>query len=783
MPTHLVIVESPTKARTIKRFLGKEYVVEASMGHVRDLPSSTLAIDVEKDYAPTYEVPDEKASTVKHLKSLLKDADDLWIATDEDREGEAIGWHLLQVLDPKHTKPTKRIVFHEITKPALLHAVENPRDLDLQLVHAQEARRILDRLVGYTLSPFLWKKIYSGLSAGRVQSVAVRMIVDREKEIRAFIPVEYWSVEAQLQTKKGETFTGALERRDGEKFIVRSQEEADQVMKDIKGAAYTVADLEEKEVKRTPPPPFTTSTLQQEGSRKLGFSVKQTMVVAQQLYEGVSLGKGEGAAGLITYMRTDSVNLGDQALADVKDTIQQQFGREYVLSEPRKFKTKSKGAQEAHEAIRPTDVHRTPQSLASVLDAQQLKLYTLIWNRTMATQMPPAEFKRVGVDITADKYSFRATGQTVIFDGYLRVYSEGKDDTPEGEDEDGEKRLPPLAKGDDLTCNEVIPAQHFTKPPARYTEASLVKHMEEEGIGRPSTYAPTISTIIARGYIQKEGRTLIPEDIAFTVTDLLAEHFPDIVDLQFTAKMETQLDDIAEGKEDRVEFLRDFFVPFKKNIDLKTKELQKKDILKERVVGIDPASGKEVIARTGRFGPYVQLGRPEEAPSGKRKKGAAKELKTASLPKHMSIDGVLLEQAMALLSFPKTLGQHEGNDMVLSLGRFGPYIKCGEISVSLPKEADPLTLDLAGAVQLFIDRKAQKEKAAKPLRELGKTKEGKDILVKDGRYGPYVTDGTTNCSVPKRFTPDTITLEEAMELLEKKKTSPKRAWGKRAPRG
>lgn len=594
------------------------------MGHVRDLPQSGIGVDIDHDFEPTYEVSEGKESVVKKLRAALKEADDLWIATDEDREGEAIGWHLTQALKVKNPESVKRIVFHEITESAIKEAVEHPRTLDMRLVDAQQARRILDRLVGYTLSPFLWKKVYSGLSAGRVQSVAVRIIVDRERQIRAFNPVEYWSLEAQLANDKKQSFSAFLDKKNGQKIELTNKDETDAVLSAVHGKPFTVSNVEEKEVSRNPAPPFTTSTLQQEAARKLGFSVKQTMVVAQQLYEGVSLGKGEGQAGLITYMRTDSVNLSEKALTDAKRAIENQFGREYVLSSPRTYKTKAKGAQEAHEAIRPTEMERTPESLASVLDHQQLKLYTLIWNRTIATQMPPAEFKRIAADIAAGEYSFRATGQSVIFDGFLRVYSEGKDEEQdekkENVEEDGEKFLPPLSVGESLDCEELKPEQHFTKPPPRYTEASLVKKLEEEGIGRPSTYAPTISTIQQRGYIRKEGRNLLPEDIAFTVTDLLAEHFPDIVDLTFTAGMEQSLDDIAEGQTEGATFLKNFYTPFKERVDSKTKEIKKEDVLKERVVGIDPETRLEVIVRTGRFGPYVQLGRLEVEKGKKKKK-------------------------------------------------------------------------------------------------------------------------------------------------------------------
>lgn len=780
MPQHLVIVESPAKAKTIKRFLGKDYIVEASMGHVRDLPSSTLAVDTEKTFEPEYEVPKEKQTVVKKLRAALKEASDLWIATDEDREGEAIGWHLTQVLKVKDPSQIKRIVFHEITEGAIKEAVQHPRTLDMKLVDAQQARRVLDRLVGYTLSPFLWKKVYRGLSAGRVQSVVVKIIVDREREIKAFNPVEYWTVEASLETEKKESFTAQLQKRDGQKFVPSSKEETDEALAALQGVDYRVASTDEKELKKTPPPPFTTSTLQQEAARKLGFSVKQTMAVAQQLYEGVSLGKGEGMMGLITYMRTDSVNLSQKALDDCKWVIEQQYGREYVLSEPRTYKTKSKSAQEAHEAIRPTEMARTPQSMASILDHQQLKLYTLIWNRTVATQMSAAELKRVGADIAAGRFTFRATGQTIVFDGYLRVYQEGKDegDAKKEEDvEEGGALLPPLHEGDPLSLLTLAPEQHFTKPPPRYTEASLVKKLEEEGIGRPSTYAPTISTVQQRGYIKKEGKQLLPEDVAFTVTDLLAEHFRDIVDLAFTAKMEQSLDDIAEGATTGAKFLKGFYAPFEQLVQDKTKEIQKKDVLKERILGIDPESRLPVVARTGRFGPYVQLGKPEDLP---KKKGKEKvKLKSASIPKHISLDDVTMEQALALLSFPKELGKVEGEPLVLAIGRFGPYLKCGDVSVSL-RDKDPLAVTFEDAQQLLHESKEQKKKAAQPLKTLGTDPEsGGTILIKDGRFGPYVTDGKTNASLGKKRTPESLTLEDAIDLLKKKRERGPSKWRRR----
>jgi DNA topoisomerase-1 len=761
------------------------------MGHVRDLPSSTLAVDTENDFEPEYEVPEEKKTTVKKLKEALKEADDLWIATDEDREGEAIGWHLTQVLkeDPKKVK---RIVFHEITESAIKESIQHPRTLDMKLVDAQQARRVLDRLVGYTLSPFLWKKVYRGLSAGRVQSVAVRIIVDREREIKKFVPVEYWSVEALLENTAEQSFTAALSKKDGKKFELNNEADVKQVVKDLEKADFIVESIEEKELKKSPPPPFTTSTLQQEGARKLGFSVKQTMVIAQQLYEGIHMGKTEGHTGIITYMRTDSVNLSQKALDDAKRTIEQHYGREYVLSEPRTYKTKAKGAQEAHEAIRPTEMERTPESLKDVLDHQQLKLYTLIWNRTMATQMAAAELKRVGVDIAAKNYTFRATGQTVVFDGFLRLYQEGRDEDhvkKEDDVDDGDKFLPPLTEGEKLKLTEMLKTeQHFTKPPPRYTEASLVKKMEEEGIGRPSTYAPTISTIQARGYIVKDNKQLIPQDVAFMVTDLLEEHFKDIVDLAFTAHMEQSLDDVAEGHHKGSEFLKKFYGPFKKLVAQKTDEIQKSDVMKQRELGTDPASGLPVIARIGRFGPYVQLGHfnPEEkkAPKKRRKKGepappkeVKPKLKSASLPKNVSIDNVTLEQALGLLSFPRELGVHDGNMITLSLGRFGPYFKAGDVTVSLPKDKDPVAVTLEDAIVIMRDVQAAKKKAAEPLRTLGDDPAtGATILVKDGRFGPYVSDGKTNASLGKKRDPQTITLEEAAEMLAKKRIAGPSKW-------
>jgi DNA topoisomerase-1 len=733
-----------------------------------------MAVDTEGDFAPVYEVSDGKKKVITELKKASKSAETIWIATDEDREGEAIGWHLLEVLKPKKDVKIHRIIFHEITKPALLHAIENPGDINMNVCKAQEARRVLDRLVGYTLSPLLWKKVARGLSAGRVQSVAVKIIVDRELEIRAFKPEEYWSLIALLNTDNKEMVEATLKKRDGKKVIPGSQVEMDEVLTDLKDASYTVVDVEEKEVTKNPSPPFTTSTLQQEAGRKLGFSLKQTMVVAQQLYEGIKL-PGEGQTGLITYMRTDSVNLSEKAVTDAKQVIETEFGKEFALASPRVFKTKSKGAQQAHEAIRPTEMHRTADSLKGVLDAGQLKLYSLIWKRAVACQMAAAKLKRVGADIEASRYTFRATGQTVVFAGFLKVYQEGKDEgsAPTRKEEAGnnEKFLPQLTKGQVLTLEKLNPEQHFTKPPPRYTEASLVKKLEEEGIGRPSTYAPTISTIQNRGYIEKEGKQLKPLDVAFMVTELLSKHFPDIVSLSFTASMEDSLDGIETGKINSTEFLRDFYGPFAGSVAEKTESISRSEVQKERELGKDPDTGLTAIARFGRFGPYVQLGKVDEL-------GKDDKPKSASLPKDVLLDDVTFDQAMALFVYPKELGEHNGDMLTVNLGRFGPYLKCGKTNASLG-ETEPGTVTFDEAVVILSTAAEQKKKAAEPLKILGEDPNTKgEIQVKTGRFGPYVTDGTTNMSIKKSLDPMEITLETAIEMLEaKRKRGPGRRGG------
>lgn len=636
MSKPLIIVESPTKAKTISRFLGGEYIVKASMGHVRDLPKSKLSIDVSHDFEPVYIIPPKAKETVAELKKDAKGASSIILATDEDREGEAISWHLVQALGlgdeaqiakGKEDKRIKRIVFHEITKTAIDEAMKNPRDIDLNLVDAQQARRVLDRLVGYELSPFLWRKIRYGLSAGRVQSVAVRLVVEREREIQKFKQQEYWSIEANL-SKLNDDPSSAKASEDKKKFVARlakigdkavgkmdigKEVDAKKIVNDLAGAEYQVADIQTKEVKRNPAAPFTTSTLQQEAARKFGMSAKQTMVIAQQLYEGVALGS-EGHQGLITYMRTDSLNLAQSALLAIRDVITNEFGKEYALSEPRFYTNKSKGAQEAHEAIRPTDVLKKPADVAQYLDKGQQKIYELIWKRTIACQMAPAVLEQTAVDIAASNvkgqmsnvapYLFRANGQVIKFDGFIRAYTEGQDEKAEDEIEGV---LPELAVDEKLKLNELLPLQHFTEPPGRYSDATLIKALEAHGVGRPSTYAPTLSTIQDRGYVNKLDKKYSPTEEGFLVNDMLVENFPEIVDINFTSHIEEEFDLIAEGKIKWVEVMREFYGPFKKHLIEKEKSVQK-----EIEVSTTPCPhcGKMMLIKYGRMGKFLAC--PEE---------------------------------------------------------------------------------------------------------------------------------------------------------------------------
>ncbi|MFH1946600.1 MAG: type I DNA topoisomerase [Candidatus Magasanikbacteria bacterium] len=760
MSKTLVIVESPTKAKTIGKFLGSEYVVESSFGHLRDLPKSKMGVDIEGGtFEPDYVTSKDRAKQVKKLKDLAKTADTIIFATDEDREGEAISWHLAYILKVDPAK-AKRIVFHEITKHAIEEALANPRHIDQKLVDAQQARRVLDRLVGYELSPFLWKKVARGLSAGRVQSVAVRLTVERERERQAFKSDEYWTVEGIFN--KEHDFVGKLHSIDDkklDKLEISNETQVNEIVKDLEGAEYKISKIEKKETKRTPPAPFTTSTLQQQASHKLGYSAKQTMRLAQQLYEGVKLG-AEGETGLITYMRTDSLNLSEKFLNETNNFLKTNFGDKYILDKPRTFKNKSKSAQEAHEAIRPTDPARTPESLKSHLDPQQLKLYTLIWKRTVATQMTEARLNKTNIDITTLKaesqklkadYQFRATGQSMIFDGWLKLYPEMI----------REEMLPELKEGEAVDCKELKPEQHFTEPPARYSDATLVKALEEHGIGRPSTYAPTISTIEARGYVERdENKRLKPLDIAMVVTDLLVNHFAQISDYEFTAQMENNLDEIAEGTKDWQPIISTFYHPFHENLEKKMEELTKEDTVTMREIGTDPTTGKPIYSRIGRYGPFVQLGSKDDE----------EKPKFASLAKGQSVETITLEEALKLLTLPKSVGtDEEGNDITVDIGRFGPYVKVKSKYYSI-KEKDPYEVDLEGALQIIANKK--QEEANKIIQQW----EGTDIQVLNGRYGPYITNGAKNAKIPKDKKPEELTKEECEKLIEE---APEKKYGRK----
>ena len=648
---NLVIVESPAKAKMIKKFLGKDYTVKASMGHVRDLPKSVMGVNTEKDFKPKYVISQDKKKVIKDLKTAIGAKTTVWMATDEDREGEAIAWHLKSAL--KLEKTPKRIVFHEITKPAILKAVENPRALDKKLVDAQQARRILDRLVGYELSPLLWKKVRYGLSAGRVQSVAVRLIVDREREIEAFKPDEFWKVAVLCDHKKGD-FEAFLAEKNGKKYEPTKEKEAKDVVKAIKKADLKIAKVEKKQHKKNPAAPFTTSTLQQEAARKLHMSVKRTMMVAQQLYEG-----GHGDHGLITYMRTDSVNLGNSALKAAAHVIEDEFGKEYVLDEPRKFKSK-KGAQEAHEAIRPVDLKIKPEDVKDKLDKDQYRLYKLIWERTLACQMAQAILDRTTISVEAGKYTLKAHGQTVKFDGFMKVYIEGRDHKKD-EEEDRERILPEVSEGDAVKAKKIEPTQHFTKPPPRYTEASLVKKLESLEIGRPSTYAPTIGTIQNRGYIvRNDSRQLVPEMIGCVVTDLLVKHFPDIVDYDFTAEMEDDLDKVAEGKREWVPLLKAFYKPFHKLIEEKMETIKKEDVV-EKTDEICDECGAPMVIKFGRYGKFMSCSKYPECD----------HTKPLGKDEHEQEEIDEAEEKFKGKKCPKCK-----SPMEVKMGRYGPFLAC-----------------------------------------------------------------------------------------------------------
>jgi len=740
MADNLIIVESPTKAKTISQFLGKGYKVESSFGHIRDLPKSKMGVDVEKGFKPDYVIPTRAKKKVGELKKLAEKADIIYYATDEDREGEAIAWHLDEVFD--HPKNTKRIAFHEITKSAVEEALKNPRELNVNLVDAQQARRILDRLVGYELSPFLWKKVARGLSAGRVQSVAVRLIVEREREIEAFDKEEYWTIEAVF-SKDGHNFNANLFSLDGkklDKFDINNEQQAAEIVKKINNGQFKISRVEQKESKKNPPPPFTTSTLQQRANRMLGFSAKQTMVIAQQLYEGIKLGS-QGSVGLITYMRTDSLNLSNQFLSQAQVVIKENFGNKYAQG-PKKYTAKSKLAQEAHEAIRPTNPALTPQSIKQYLDPRQFKLYDLIWRRSLASQMPPAEILNTSIDVEDDKgHLFRATGSVVIFDGFLKVLPQAGD----------KEILPDLKEGDMVKTEKIEPLQHFTEPPARYSEATLVKALEEHGIGRPSTYAPTISTIQDRNYVIKEDKKLKPTDIGKVVNDLLVEHFTKIVDYQFTAKIEDDFDEIAEGRLKWPKMLDEFYQPFHENIMSKSETVTKADAVGMRELGRDPKSGKPIYVRMGRFGPFVQKGSKDDE----------EKPEFASLKKGQQMEEITLTDALQLFSLPRVAGKdEEGNEVVVNRGPFGPYAKIAGENYSL-KDEDPFEVSLERVLEMVKEQK--EKKANKNIKEF----EGTEVKVLNGRYGPYITDGEKNAKIPKDVKPEDLTLSQCQELLEK----------------
>ena len=747
---NLVIVESPAKAKTISKFLGPDYVVMASMGHVRDLPKSTLGFDPDDNFKPNYQVSADKKKVIADLKKQISKDTTIYLAADEDREGEAIAWHLIPALKIEKN-PIKRIVFHEITKDAILKALQNPRDVDQNLVDAQQARRILDRAVGYELSPLLWKKVRYGLSAGRVQSVAVKIIVDRENEIRAFVPEEYWKIKADFINPE---LSSELAKKNGKNIKVKNEKEARDIENSLNSGSYKLVDIEEKESTRNPAPPFTTSTLQQEASRKIGLSVAQTMMIAQQLYEGNVANIPNHTGGLITYMRTDSLNLSTVATTAAKKVIEDEYGKDYSLAKPRAFKSTAKGAQEAHEAIRPVDMSLKPSDVKAYLDPSQYRLYSLIWKRTIATQMATAKIANTTYKIEAGKnkeFEFQTKGQRIIFAGFMKAYTEGSDN-PEAALDSAEKILPNIKIGTVLEIENLSSEQNFTKPPSRYTEASLVKKLESEGIGRPSTYAPTISTIQAREYVVKtEDKKLAPTPTGEIVNSFLTDHFSNIIDLGFTARIEEQFDDIAEGKKAWVDVMKSFYGDFKETIKDKEENISKSDYSQVRELGIDPKSGKPVSARVGRFGPFVQIGTKDDE----------EKPKFVAIPEKLNMDTITLEEALFLFNLPRVVGVDDsGNEIKANIGRFGPYLQVKTKYYSL-KTDDPYTVDEQRAKEIIKEIDEAKSKAL--IKEFEKEK----IQVLDGQYGPYIKQGRKNFKIPKTKEASNLTLEECLEIIEK----------------
>lgn len=756
MPKHLLIVESPAKAKTINKYLGKDFTVLASYGHVRDLVPKEGAVDPDNGFAMRYDLIDKNEKHVEAIARAAKAADDIYLATDPDREGEAISWHIAEILRERgllKNKPMQRVVFTEITPRAIKEAMLKPRAIASDLVDAQQARRALDYLVGFNLSPVLWRKVQAGLSAGRVQSPALRMIVEREEEIEAFVAREYWSIEADC-AHPAQHFNARLAKLDGQKFeqfTITDAASAEAAQRRIQQAAQGmlhVTDVTSKERKRRPAPPFTTSTLQQEASRKLGFTTRKTMQVAQKLYEGVALGE-EGSVGLISYMRTDSVNLSQDALGEIRDVIARDYGTTSLPDKPNVYATKSKNAQEAHEAVRPTSALRTPAQVARFLSDDERRLYELIWKRAIACQMIPATLNTVSVDLAAgSEHSFRASGTTVVVSGFLAVYEEGKDGKSADDDDEGRK-LPAMKPGDSVPLERVITEQHFTQPPPRFTEAALVKALEEYGIGRPSTYASIIQTLLFRKYVEMEGRSFRPTDVGRAVSRFLAGHFSRYVDYDFTARMEDDLDAVSRGEEEWVPLMEKFWGPFKELVQDKKDSLDKTDAGSVRALGTDPVSGRPISARIGRFGPMVQIGTVEDEDKPR----------FASLRPGQSIYTISVEEALKLFEMPRLLGESNGEQVSVGIGRFGPFARRGATYASLKKEDDPYTIDLARALALV----EEKEEIAR--NRVIKQFEGSDIQVLNGRFGPYLSDGNLNGKIPKDREPASLTLVEVQTLL------------------
>ena len=757
MAKNLLIVESPAKAKTINKYLGKDFHVLASYGHVRDLVPKEGAVDPDHGFAMDYTLIEKNEKHVEAIAKAARAAEGIFLATDPDREGEAISWHIAEILKERgllEDKTLQRVVFTEITPRAIREAMAHPRQISGDLVDAQQARRALDYLVGFNLSPVLWRKVQRGLSAGRVQSPALRMIVEREEEIEAFVAREYWSIEAEL-AHPSQAFTAKLTKLDGKKFEQftitdgDTAEDARRRIVDAAKGALHVTDVASKERKRRPSPPFTTSTLQQEASRKLGFTTKRTMQVAQKLYEGVAIGE-EGTVGLISYMRTDSVSLSAEALAEIRDVIARDYGTGSLPDKPNFYQTKSKNAQEAHEAIRPTSALRTPAQVARHLTDDERRLYDLIWKRAVASQMVPATLNTVTVDLAAGSaHSFRASGTTVVAPGFLAVYEEGKD-TKSAEDEDEGRKLPAMKPGERVPLDRIHADQHFTQPPPRYTEAALVKALEEYGIGRPSTYASIIQTLLFRKYTEMEGRSFRPTDVGRAVSKFLTGHFTRYVDYDFTAKLEDELDAVSRGEEDWIPLMEKFWGPFKELVDDKTESVDRSEATGARELGTDPKSGKPVSVRLGRYGPYAQIGTAddEEKPT------------FASLRPGQSMHTISLEDAVELFKLPRKLGASNGEEVSVGIGRFGPFAKRGSTYASLKKEDDPYTIDLDRAVALI----EEKEEIAR--NRIIKSFDGSDIQVLNGRFGPYISDGKLNGRIPKDREPASLTLEEVTKLLE-----------------